>query len=81
MPGGQQDDDVWLLYSKDGGMTWTKPLRVNDNTTPSRQFQSWVAVDGCGRVHVAWTDLRNGQNEVWYARSADPTKGFEANFR
>ena len=81
MPGGQQDDDVWLLYSKDGGTTWTKPLRVNDNTTASRQFQSWVAVDGCGRVHVAWTDLRNGQNEVWYARSADPTKGFEPNLQ
>jgi hypothetical protein len=32
-------------------------------------------------VHVAWTDLRNGQNETWYARSADPTKGFEANLQ
>jgi hypothetical protein len=81
MPGGQGDDDVWLLYSKDGGATWTEPLRVNDNATPSRQFQSWVAVDRCGRVHVAWTDLRNGQNEVWYARSVDPSQGFEANLQ
>lgn len=79
MSGGQQDDDVWLLFSKDGGTTWTAPLKVNDNPTASRQFQSWVAVDRCGRVHVAWTDLRNGKNEVWYARSADPSKGFEAN--
>ena len=81
MPGGQSDDDVWLLYSKDGGDTWTKPIRVNDNTNASRQFESWVAVDACGRVHVAWTDLRNGMNETWYARSADPTKGFEANMQ
>lgn len=79
MPGGEGDDDVWLLYSKDGGTTWTDPLRVNDNANPSRQFQSWVAVDSCGRVHVAWTDLREGQNEVYYARSADPTQGFEPN--
>ncbi len=80
MPGGQGDDDVWLLYSNDGGDTWTKPIRVNDNTAASRQFQSWVGVDAHGRVHVAWTDLRDGgQNETWYARSADPTKGFEAN--
>jgi hypothetical protein len=75
MPGGQSDDDVWLLYSKDSGDTWTRPLRVNDNTNASRQFESWVAVDDYGRVHVAWTDLRNGQNETWYARSADPTVG------
>ena len=80
MPGGQGDDDVWLLYSKDGGDTWTQPIRVNDNPTASRQFQAWVAVDAHGRVHVAWTDLRdNGQNETFYARSADPTKGFEPN--
>ena len=24
MPGGQGDDDVWLLYSNDGGDTWTQ---------------------------------------------------------
>jgi hypothetical protein len=82
MPGGQGDDDVWLLYSKDGGDTWTKPIRVNDNVTASRQFQSWVAVDGYGRVHVVWTDLRDGgQNETWYARSADPSTGFEKNLQ
>ena len=80
MSGGDGDDDVWLMYSKDSGDTWTKPLRVNDNTNASRQFQSWVAVDNYGRVHVAWTDLRdNGQNETFYARSADPSAGFEAN--
>jgi len=80
MPGGQGDDDVWLLYSSDGGDTWTKPIRVNDNASASRQFEPWVAVDRYGRVHVAWTDYRdNGQNETWYARSADPTKGFEPN--
>ena len=81
MSGGQGDDDVWLLFSKDGGASWTKPLRVNDNATASRQLQSWVAVDACNRVHVAWTDLRNGKNETWYARSADPTQGFERNIQ
>jgi hypothetical protein len=47
----------------------------------SRQFQPWVAVDSHGRVHVAWTDLRNGgKNDTYYARSLDdPTAGFEAN--
>ena len=82
MPGGQADDDVWLLYSSNGGDTWTQPIRVNDNTNTSRQFESWVAVDNYGRVHVAWTDFRNGgQNETWYARSADPTRGFEPNLQ
>jgi hypothetical protein len=81
LTGGDGDDDVWLMFSKDGGDTWTKPIRVNDNTTAARQFQSWVGIDACNRVHVAWTDLRNGKNEVWYARSADPTQGFEPNLQ
>jgi hypothetical protein len=82
MSGEDGDDDVWLMVSKDSGDTWTKPLRVNDNKTASRQFQSWVAVDDYGRVHVAWTDLRdNGQNETFYARSADPSIGFEASIQ
>jgi len=82
MTGGEGDDDVWLLYSKDGGDTWTKPLRVNDNTTKSRQFESWVGVDAHGGVHVAWTDYRDGvQDETFYARAADPTKGFEKNLQ
>jgi hypothetical protein len=82
MPKGEGDDDVWILYSKDGGETWTAPIRVNDNKTASRQFESWVAVDAYGRVHVAWTDYRdNGQNETFYARSSDPEKGFEPNIQ
>ncbi|HEX2658916.1 MAG TPA: sialidase family protein, partial [Polyangia bacterium] len=82
MPAGEGDDDVWLLYSKDSGDTWTKPLRVNDNTTKSRQFEPWVGVDARGGVHVAWTDYRDGgQNETFYARAVDPTKGFEKNLQ
>jgi hypothetical protein len=78
MPGGESQEDVWLLYSADSGDTWTQPIRVNDNTQNSRQFQPWVAVDRHGRVHVAWTDLRtDGMNKTYYARSADPRQGFE----
>ena len=81
MTGGEGDDDVWLLYSKDGGDTWTDPIRVNDNTAPSRQFEPWVAVDEQGWVHVAWTDFRNGNNDTYYARAEDPSEGFEPNIK
>jgi hypothetical protein len=80
LSGGDGDDDVWVIVSKDGGETFTKPIRANDNTTESRQFQPWVAVDSDGRVHTAWTDFRNGgMNSTYYARMTDPAKGFEPN--
>jgi hypothetical protein len=80
LTGGDGDDDVWVIVSKDGGQTFTKPIRANDNTTASRQFQPWVAVDSDGRVHAVWTDFRNGgMNSTYYARMTDPAKGFEPN--
>jgi hypothetical protein len=77
LSGGDGDDDVWALISKDGGDTWSKRVRVNDNQQASRQFQPWAAVDATGRIHVAWTDLRNGgTNAVYYANTLDPEQGF-----
>ena len=76
----ESDDDVWVIVSKDAGMTFSEPIRVNDNTTASRQFQPWVAVDRYGGVHVVWTDLRDGgMNATYYARMTDYEMGFEAN--
>jgi hypothetical protein len=76
----EDDDDVWVIVSYDSGDTFSKPIRVNDNTSASRQFQSWVAVDKYGAVHVTWTDLRNnGENATYYARMTSMESGFEAN--
>jgi len=80
LSGGDGNDDIWALISKDGGETWSKRLRVNDNQQASRQFQPWAAVDTTGRVHVAWTDLRNGgMNSIYYASALDPAMGFGPN--
>jgi hypothetical protein len=79
-PDAEGDDDVWVIVSYDSGDTFSEPIRVNDNTSESRQFQSWVAVDKYGAVHVTWTDLRNnGQNSTYYARMTSMDSGFEAN--
>jgi hypothetical protein len=81
-PDAEGDDDVWVIVSYDAGDTWSRPIRVNDNRTPSRQFQSWAAVDKYGAVHVVWTDLRdNGENSTYYARMTDIEQGFEPNVK
>jgi len=46
--GSDGDDDVWAVISRDYGATWTQPIRVNDNTTRSRQIQAWAAADSYG---------------------------------
>lgn len=76
--GGDGNDDIWAVISRDYGETWTSPIRVNDNSSPSRQIQPWATADKYGRVHVVWTDLRNsGLNSIYYASTL--TDKFGAN--
>ena len=35
---GEDDTDVWLAKSTDGGDTWSPPVRVNDDTGQRQQF-------------------------------------------
>jgi len=55
--------DVWFTQSTDGGLTWSQPVRVNDNGDaagmPSDQFQPSVAAGPAGAVAIAFYDRRN----------------------
>jgi hypothetical protein len=56
-----ENDDIWLNYSLDGGRTWSpSPLKINhaeaNATSPA------VGCDG-NRVFVAWEDDRDGELE------------------
>jgi hypothetical protein len=52
--------DVKFVYSKDGGFTWSTPVRVNDNADylANDQFQPEVAQGPGGAVAVAFYDRR-----------------------
>jgi hypothetical protein len=50
--------DIVLVRSTDGGVTWSPKVRVNHDQAGADQHQPNVAVDGQGRVYVAWYDRR-----------------------
>src|SRR5581483_4421675 len=50
--------DVKFTQSTDGGITWSTPVKVNDNTDSSDQFQPSVAAGPNGAVAVAFYDRR-----------------------
>ncbi|MEZ5146518.1 MAG: sialidase family protein [Bacteroidales bacterium] len=35
---GEDDTDVWVVKSTDGGDTWSEPMRVNDDPPGKQQF-------------------------------------------
>jgi hypothetical protein len=78
--------DAFVAHSTDGGMTWTSPVRVNDDPTgvANDQFNQWLAVDPSdGSISVSFYDTRNDpthvSTDVFYARSTDGGNTFGAN--
>lgn len=76
------DPDVFLSASRDGGATWSKPLRVNDDPKGNgkEQFFTWMAVDPAdGSVNIAFFDRRDldgTHTGVTLARSIDGGRTF-----
>ncbi len=76
------DADVFLIVSRDGGATWSKPLRVNNDTKGNgkEQWFPWLVVDPVdGSVNIAYYD-RGAQagthTDLTLARSVDGGRTF-----
>jgi hypothetical protein len=78
------DIDVFCASSNDGGRTWSKPVRVNDDPIHDGidQFFQWMTVDSVsGDVYVQFYDRRddpsNRKTGFTLARSTDGGKTFK----
>ena len=62
--------DICLVESKDGGKTWTRPLRLNEVPKKAPEALHWLAVDPSGTAHVAWLDIREREKgqDIFYSR-------------
>ncbi len=87
--------DIYVTSSLDGGETFGKNVRINDNTALSRQHTVDIATDNSGGVHAVWRDWRNdadgyatspgidGKHNVtiYYSNSTDDGKNWSPNVR
>lgn len=52
--------DVMFSRSTDGGLSWSDPVRINDDTDPNAwQWFGTLSVAPNGRIDVAWVDTRD----------------------
>ncbi len=90
------DMDVMLQYSDDEGASWSKPVRLNDDSGANSQVNPAIALDQTsGSVAVSWYDARldlgqggpgdtdgipNDDVQIWATYSIDGGQSFVANF-
>lgn len=81
---GEDDTDVWMAKSVDGGLTWSSAIRVNDDAAGKQQFFTWMDIDQVtGYLWFVWYDRRNYDDlntDVYMAVSRDGGDTFE-NFK
>lgn len=75
--------DILAIRSSDGGLSWSAPVRVNDDGGTRAQWFPWVHFDDGGIAHATWYDRRNDASliDVYYARSLDGGATWEENAR
>lgn len=81
---GKNDTDIWISSSKDKGLTWSEPIKVNDDKTDmigKHQCYNWMAVDPItGHIYIVFYDRRNHadlKTDVYLAISTDGGETFK----
>jgi hypothetical protein len=77
LPPGQNTTEVMFVRSTDGGLTFSAPLRVNDDANHQSKWH-WFgtfSVAPNGRLDAVWYDTRNAANnrdsQLFYSYSTD----------
>ena len=73
--------DIWFVKSTDKGESWGEPIKVNDDTTNSHQFFTWMTVDQTnGNIYIVYYDRSNyndWRTDVKLAYSKDGGASFK----
>jgi hypothetical protein len=80
--GPEAGSDIVLFKSTNGGRSYSRPVRVNQDPVngDADQFQPWIAVTPSGQVNVSFFDRRNDPGnryiDTYLARSEDGGRTF-----
>lgn len=63
---GIENTDVFFSKSVDGGNTWSTPILVNDDSSESHQFFTWMDIDQTtGHLYFVFYDRRHYESSTW----------------
>lgn len=72
---GADNTDIWLSKSIDAGLTWSPPVKVNNDEDDKHQFFTWMTIDqSTGYLYFVFYDRRSyndTRTDVYMAISKD----------
>ncbi len=76
-PGLEDDNEIYVRVSRDGGATWSDRVTVNDDAaSPNTQhYDPGISIAPNGRVDIAWYDFRNSPAPEAQANAAPFNNG------
>ena len=84
------DLDLFLIETMDAGVSWTSPIRINDDPVGNDRMQDliWGDFDTDGDLIISWRDRRNGvdgtyqnESEIWASYRHNSETEFSPNFQ
>jgi len=72
-------DDIYFAKSTDGGLTFSAGVCVSDDNGTASNYAPRVATDSQGNVYVVWHDDRNGDWDIYFAKSTNGGANFSTN--
>jgi hypothetical protein len=84
-PPGGDPLDVKFSRSTDGGLTWSAPVRVNDDAGSAWQWFGTMSTSPSGRIDAIWLDTRDNPgtylSSLYYSYSTDGGRTWSQNER
>ncbi len=76
------DWDIYFANSTNGGATWSEPnVKINTDVGSDHQINPVIAVDSEDTIYIAWEDYRNGDADIYFAKSTDGGETWDPNKR
>jgi len=78
---GPNDPDIYWASLPLGAGSWSASQRVNDDAPGSRQSHPALAVDRFNNLYAVWTDDRDGNPDIYFAKLSAGTSVWSPNVR
>jgi hypothetical protein len=73
--------DIYFANSTDGGYTFSPNKKVNDDGIGNTQEDPSIAVDNNEKIYIAWSDDRDGDDDIYISNSTDGGNSFSPNVK